>query len=129
MIEALKKQVLLSHLWIFLILNHLFQGLHEMFNPPTLNELLTGTFNGTVITEELMLIGGFMSEFLILPVLLSRILKRTYNRMFNLIFAPINLILLLLNGVRDLDDIFFLTIQALTLLVIFVIVFRWKKEQ
>ena len=73
----LQKQMLtmetkakLSTLWIFYLLNTIFRDIHEFIEPGLIEKVMTGTFNGTQITENLLLLGGFMAEVPIAMVLL-----------------------------------------------------------
>lgn len=127
MIESINKNILLSQLWLFMLLNMIFRDIHEIFYPPTIKELMGGTFNGQEIPEFLMLIGGFMVLLPISMVLISRILKRGINRWFNLIIAPFSLIAILVNGVRDMDDILFVIVKSITLIIIYVVALKWKE--
>lgn len=127
MIESINKNILLSQLWLFMLLNMIFRDIHEIFYPPTIKELMGGTFNGQEIPEFLMLIGGFMVLLPISMVLISRILKRGINRWFNLIIAPFSLIAILVNGVRDMDDILFVIVKSITLIIIYIVALKWKQ--
>jgi len=128
MIDSINKQILLSQLWLFMLLNMVFRDIHEFFSPGTIQEAMTGVFNGVEITESLMLIGGFMVEIPILMVLVSRLLKRKTNRWLNLILAPLNAVMIIQNGVRDMDDIFFVILKVIALTSIFIIALRWKED-
>lgn len=129
MIESINKHILLSQLWLFILLNMIFRDIHEIFYPPTIQELMGGTFNGQEIPEWLMLIGGFMVLLPINMVFISRVVKRVYSRRFNLIIAPFSLISILMNGTRDMDDVLFVVVKSITLISIFVIALKWKESK
>ena len=129
MIESINKNILLSQLWLFMLLNMIFRDIHEIFFPPTIQELMGGTFNGQEIPEALMLIGGFMVLLPISMVLLSRILKRSINRRINFVIVPFSLIAILANGVRDMDDVLFVIVKSITLIAIFIIAYKWKVDE
>ena len=57
------KKILLSTLWIFVLFNMLFRDIHEIPTREFLEQAITGTMNGVVITDELLLIGGIMMSF------------------------------------------------------------------
>lgn len=76
----LQKQILimetkakLSTLWIFFLLNTIFRDIHEFIEPGFIEKAMTGTFNGTQITEHLLLLGGFVAQVPISMVLSSSI--------------------------------------------------------
>ncbi|MDJ0800801.1 MAG: DUF6326 family protein [Calothrix sp. MO_167.B12] len=120
-------KALLSTLWIFVLFNMIFRDLHEFGRPGFLEEIMTGTVNGVQITEELMLIGGIMAEIPISMVLLSRVLKYRFNRWANMITGAITIVLVIQNRPADLDDIFFATIEIVSLLFIVWCAWKWRK--
>ena len=77
----------------------------------------------------LMLVGGIMIELPILMVLLARVLPYIPNRWANIVLAPLTIVMTLQNGVRDLDDIFFVTVQVVVLLGIVWLAWRWRKAE
>lgn len=65
----LQKQMLtmamkakLSTLWMFYLFNTIFRDIHEFIEPGFIEQVMTGTFNGIQITENLLLFGGFVAE-------------------------------------------------------------------
>lgn len=123
--KKIKPQTLLSTLWLFILLNMVFRDLHQLGKKSFLEEIMTGVVNGVEITAELMLIGGFLAEIPILMVLLSRILSNKVNKWANII-ASIITMLVLFSGLAsaDMDDVFFMIIEAAAFVVI--IVTAWK---
>lgn len=123
--KNINSQTLLSTLWVFILLNMIFRDLHQFGHAGFLEEMISGVVNGVVITEELMLFGGFLAEIPILMVLLSRILSDKANKWAN-ITASILTMLVLLSALpsADMDDIFFLIAE----LTAFVIIIRtaWR---
>ncbi|AFY55373.1 hypothetical protein Riv7116_2876 [Rivularia sp. PCC 7116] len=120
-------KALLSTLWIFVLFNMIFRDLHEFGRPGFLEEIMTGIVNGVQITEGLMLIGGIMAEIPISMVLLSRVLKYKINRWANIIAGAITIAIIIQNGVGDLDDMFFATIEIVSLSVIVWCAWKWHK--
>ena len=117
--HRIKPQTLLSTLWIFVLLNMIFRDLHQFGNKGFLEEMMSGTVNGVEITEQLMLVGGFLAEIPILMVLLSRLLNDKINKWSNILASLITMSVLLM-GIpsADLDDIFFLTIEVIAFIAI-----------
>ncbi len=129
----LQKQMLtmetkakLSTLWIFYLLNTIFRDIHEFVEPGFIEEVMTGTFNGTQITEHLLLLGGFMAEVPIAMVLLSRLLPYGANRWANIIAAVISISFEIMNGATDLDDTFHMFIEIAALSFIIWSAWRWR---
>ena len=115
----------LSTLWIFVLFNMLFRDIHELFRPGFLAEMMTGTVNGNVITEEFMLIAGILLEIAIGMVLLSRILNYRFNRWANILAAGFTILFMFANGVNDLDDIWFLSMSLIALTAVIWLAWKW----
>ncbi|MDJ0592265.1 MAG: DUF6326 family protein [Pleurocapsa sp. MO_226.B13] len=120
-------KALLSTLWIFVLFNMIFRDLHEFGRPGFIEEIMTGIVNGVQITEELMLLGGIMAEVPISMVLLSRVLNYRINRWANIFAGTITIAMIINNGVKDLDDIFFTAIEVVALILIVWCAGKWKK--
>ena len=120
-------KALLSTLWIFVLFNMIFRDLHEFGRPGFLEEIMTGIVNGVQITEGLMLLGGIMAEIPISMVLLSRVLKYRINRWANIIAGAITIVIVIQNGPADLDDMFFATIEIVSLSFIIWCAWKWRK--
>ena len=118
-------QTLISTLWIFVLMNIIFRDLHEFGKSGFIEEIMTGTVNGIEITDELMLLGGFLAEIPILMVLLSRLLNDTANKWANIIAGIITLGVFA-TGIPSLDkdDAFHMVIETAAILWIFRI--AWK---
>ena len=126
-IIGMDVKALLSTLWIFVLFNMIFRDLHEFGRPGFLEEIMTGIVNGVQITEELMLLGGIMAEVPISMVLLSRVLNYRINRWANIFAGTITIAMIINNGVKDLDDIFFTAIEVVALILIVWCAGKWKK--
>lgn len=125
MITSLNKQTLLSQLWLFTLLNMIFRDLHQFGKSEFIEEIMTGVVNGIKITEELMLLGGFLIEIPILMVLLSRILNDKANKWANIVAGAItSLVLLSAAPSADMDDVFFMIIEVTAIL--WIIRIAWK---
>ncbi len=123
--QKIKPQTLLSTLWVFILLNMVFRDLHQLGKQGFIEEIMTGVVNGVEITDELMLIGGFLAEIPILMVLLSRILNNKVNKWANIAASVITMIVLS-SGIAsaDMDDVFFMIIELAAFLAIIAI--SWK---
>ena len=121
----INKKALLSTLWIFVLLNIILRDLHEFFRVGMVEEIITGT----PVSEQVMLIGGIMMEIPILMVLLSRILNYRINRWANIIIGAITIALVIGMGTKDLDDIFFATIEVIALSTIIWLAIKWREPK
>lgn len=127
---TIDKKMLLSTLWIFVLFNKLFRDIHEIPTREFLEQAITGTLNGVVITDELLLIGGIMIELLIVMVLFSRVLPYGLNRWANIIVGILAIVITVTsNTAPDLDDMFFAVIEIVALASIVWFAWRWKKEE
>lgn len=120
----------LSVLWIFILMNLIFRDLHEFASKDFLEEALTGHVNGVKITEGLMLFGGVLAEIPIAMVVLSLVLKKKLNRIFNLISGIIILAFLIFNiQTADTDDFFFLFFEIVASIFILWTAFKWESNK
>lgn len=117
------KKALLSTLWIFVLLNVIFRDLHEFFRAGMIEEIITGT----PVSEQMMLIGGIMMEIPILMVLLSRILDYGINRWANIIIGAVIIALVISMGQKDLDDLFFASVEVIALSAIIWLAVKWRE--
>ncbi|MEO1299500.1 MAG: DUF6326 family protein [Cyanobacteria bacterium J06636_16] len=129
----LQKQMLtmamkakLSTLWMFYLFNTIFRDIHEFIEPGFIEQVMTGTFNGIQITENLLLFSGFVASVPIAMVLLSRLLPYGANRWANIIAAVITLAFEINNGTTDLDDTFHMVIEIAALFFIIWSAWRWR---
>lgn len=116
---------ILSLLWLFAILNVLFRDVHELTTASAAKEILTGFVNGNPVTEQVLFYAAFGVELFLLGFLLSRLLRPSFARWYNLISVPLVLSGMFLVPPSDLDDYFFATVVGCTLVTIFVIALRW----
>ncbi|MBE9101890.1 DUF6326 family protein [Vacuolonema iberomarrocanum] len=125
-ILTLEMKAKLSTLWMFYLFNTIFRDIHEFIEPGFIEKAMTGTFNGTQITEQLLLFGGFVAEVPIAMVLLSRLLPYGTNRWANIIAAVVTLSFEINNGTTDLDDTFHMAIEMAALCFIIWSTWRWR---
>lgn len=122
------RRPLLSTLWIFVLLNVIFRDLHELFRPGLLEQMISGTVNGTPTTETVILMGGVLIEMPLLMVVLSRLLVPKVARVVNGMLGPVVVPLLLSSGIRDLDDAFFAAVGVVALVTIAVLAWTWRPD-
>ena len=118
-----------SSLWIFMLLNVIFADIHGLLKPGFLEEIMTGTVNGTQMTEGLLLLGAIPMEILIAMVLLSRVLRYSVNRWANISVGAIAIAFTIGNGAKDLDDMFFATVEVIAMSLIIWYAWQWPKQE
>jgi len=122
-----RTQTLLSTLWIFIILNMFARDFHELGRPGMLEQVMSGVVDGVIITEGLMLLGGIMWEIFLVMVVLSQVLRYKINRCVNMIVGLIAIAIIVMTNLSpDLDNIFFMVVEIISLVAIIGIAWRWK---
>ena len=79
------KKVLFSTLWVFVTVNYIFCDVFTLFHAPDLNQFLTGHAGGMELTQSFLLTFAIIMEFAMVMIVLSRVLKYSLNRWFNII--------------------------------------------
>ena len=126
--DTINPKLKLSALWLFILLNVIFRDIHQFTMKSHLEMLLTGIYNGTKVTETLMLIGGIVLEIPIAMVLFSLLLKRKYNRIANFVAVVLTIGLFMMEPPSDMDDVFFKVIELIGLIAIIVTAGKWRAD-
>lgn len=126
--DTINPKLKLSALWLFILLNVIFRDIHQFTMKSHLEMLLTGVYNGTKVTETLILIGGIVLEIPIAMVLFSLLLKRKYNRIANFVAVVLIIGLFMMEPPSDMDDIFFKIIELIGLIAIIVTAGKWRAD-
>ena len=121
------ERLKLFALWLFILFNMIFRDIHQMTLKSHLEMLLTGFYNGTEITEEIMLFGAFVVNIPICMLLVSLFTKQHINRKINMIAGSLMPLILLTSPPTDMDDYFHLTIEILALISIVTSSYKWKE--
>ena len=127
--NTVDRRAVLSTLWIFTLFNFLFRDIHELGRPGYLAEIMTGTVNGVLITDELLLLAGIALEIIILMVILARVLPYRVNRWANIIVGVFTIVTIVANGQNDLDDFFFAGVEIITSLIIIWYAWTWRRQE
>ena len=123
-------RLLLSILWVFIILNFFARDIHELGRPGMLEQMMSGTIDGVVITEMLMLLGGIMIEIPILMTVLALLLPHGINRWANIVVGLLTMAMIVTMNLKpDLDNVFFMNIQLIALIAIIGIAWQWRTPQ
>jgi hypothetical protein len=115
--RKLDPHTLLPALWLFILLNIIFRDIHQM--------VLTGSYNGTPITEELMLLGGFFALVPISMVLLSQVLERRWLRPVTAFGVVFTVGPALMAPPTDMDDVLHFSVAFCALAAISWIAWAW----
>ena len=118
--SRINHKVLLSTLWVVILFNMVVRDRHEFLREGYIAEMMS-----IGMPQEEVLLYGFMSQAPILMILLSRILKQKANQWYNTVAAVITSAGLLSTlPSADMDDIFFVIIQNILLLIVMRV--SWK---
>ncbi|WP_147125447.1 DUF6326 family protein [Shimia ponticola] len=123
--RKLDPHTLLSTLWLFILLNIIFRDIHQFVLKSHLEMLLTGYYNGTLITDQLMLMGGFLALVPISMVLMSHILERDWLRPVTAIGVLFTAGPALIAPPTDMDDVLHFLVAFCALTVISWITWKW----
>ena len=123
--RKLDPHTLLSALWLFILLNIIFRDIHQFVLKSHVEMLLTGYYNGTLITDELMLMGGFFALVPISMVLLSLLLEPRWLRPVNTVAVVFTACPALVSPPTDPDDVLHFTVAFVALAAIMRI--TWSK--
>ena len=126
------KKVLLSTLWIFVTLNYIFCDVFTLFYAPDLNQFLKGQVGGIELTQGFLLTFAIIMEFAMVMIVLSRTLKYSLNRWFNIIGGIIFTLIqagTLLDGDFTLHYLFFSIVEISTTLYIIWVAWNWRNSE
>jgi hypothetical protein len=125
----MKREQLLSLLWIFLTVNFIFCDVFTLMYSEELRKILSGKIGEMEITQEFLLTFALIMEIPMLMIILSRVLKRKINRILNVVFGL--LLIIVQAGSLTADDnslhyIFFSIVEISTLIAIVWLAIGWK---
>ncbi|MEL6812788.1 MAG: DUF6326 family protein [Bacteroidota bacterium] len=123
--NKIKKQTLLSTLWVFVLFNMIFRDLHQFLANGYIEKMMSQE-----VSDVMLLLYGFILELPILMVLLSRILNNKVNKWANMMVATVTMLGILSTlPSADLDDIFFGVIKVSALIAILAIAWKLPSHQ
>ena len=125
----MNKQTLLSTLWIFLTVNYIFCDVFTLFYAPDLKQFLTGYAGGMELTQGFLLTFAIVMELAMVMIVLSRVLKYSLNRWFNIVVGTILTVVqagTLLSGDFTMHYFFFSLIEISTTIYISWLAWNWK---
>ncbi|MGD1894942.1 MAG: DUF6326 family protein [Cyclobacteriaceae bacterium] len=125
-------KVLLSTIWIFLTVNFIFCDVFTLMYSEDLQQILNGKAGEIELTQEFLLLFAIIMEISMMMIVLSRLLTYKLNRILNLIFGLILVLVQLGSLLADdnsLHYIFFSIIEVTALLCIVWLAWHWKNNQ
>jgi hypothetical protein len=128
MFKKLDTGHMISALWMFVLLNIIFRDIHQFALKSHLEMLLTGYYDGILITEELMLLGGFLALVPISMTLFSLIMTRKFARPLNFAGVLITAGTFATSPPTDMDDVLHLTVTLIAMAVILWKAWNWPRE-
>ncbi|MEO9777439.1 MAG: DUF6326 family protein [Sedimentitalea sp.] len=124
------QRVFLTVLWIFNVLNFFARDIHELGPPGMPEQMMSGVIGGIKITEALMLLGGAMIEIPILMAVLALALPRRINRWTNACACLLTAAMIIAANLNpDLDNLIFMIIQLIALVIITCVAWCWSEDQ
>jgi len=118
--RKIQPDILLSTLWIVILFNMIVRDLHEFLREGYIEQLMA-----VEMPQVEVLLYGFVAQVPILMILLSRVLGEEANKWSNTIAAVITSLGLLSTLPKaDMDDLFFVVIQNILLLIVLRV--SWK---
>ena len=130
---VMDRNVLLSTLWIFAVLNYLYCDVITLMDADVLKQLLTGTVGGMEMTQGFLLGAGILMEISISMVLLSRVLPYSANRWANIIAGTITTVVqvltLFVGSSPTMYYIFFSIIEIATTALIVWLAWKWSNHE
>ena len=116
-------RAVVSSIWIFVLLNILFRDVHEIVRPGAIEEYMASS-----VSELTFLASGVALTLFISMVVLTRVLPYQSARWTNLTVPLIALLGMFTSAPRDLDDIWFLIVEAIGLLAVIWLAWNWRIE-
>jgi hypothetical protein len=87
-------KIKLSALWVALMFFYLYNDLFSFFKPGTVEELVGGSLEGIVFTQELLFGAALLMALPSIMIFLSLTLKAKLNRMVNIIVGIFHMVVL-----------------------------------
>ncbi|MEM8965654.1 MAG: DUF6326 family protein [Bacteroidota bacterium] len=124
-------KALLSTIWVFLTVNFIFCDVFTLMYLEDLRQILNGKAGDVELTQEFLLSFAIIMEIPMVMILLSRVLSYKLNRILNIAFGVL-LVLVQLGSLfaddNSLHYIFFSIIEVSTLLYIVWLAWHWKNS-
>lgn len=128
-IDRLEKKALLTALWLFVFLNHIFRAIHEIVKAEFLADAMNGIYNGMEVTEGMFLLGGIMIAIPIAMVPMMWVLPLRASRWANVGVASFHGLTVILAGAGDLDDYLHASLELIAVAFIIWQASSWERSR
>jgi hypothetical protein len=118
-----ERRAVVSSLWTFVLFNMLFRDIHEFARPGAIEEFMSMS-----VEQGILLASGVSLTAFISLIVLSRVLPYRAARWANLTVSIVALGAMSINAPNDLDDIWFLAVEAVGLLAIIWLAWTWRPQ-
>jgi hypothetical protein len=120
----------LSTFWIFIMINMAFADIIGFTYPGFMAKLVAGgPIDGIVVTPTLLLVGALLLEIPTAMIILSRLLKKSINRWFNIIAAIITIVYVVGMSTPTVVYWFFCSLEIIASLVIIALTWKWRNPE
>jgi hypothetical protein len=125
----MKRNHLLSTLWIVAVVNYFYCDLLTLMDPHILSQFLTGTVGGMQVSQQFLLASAVFMEISMSMILMSFVLPRKASRVVNVVAASVTTLVqlaTLFTGTPTAYYLFFSVIETGCTVAILVLALRWK---
>ena len=120
----------LSAFWIFIMINMAFADIVGFSYPGFMAKLVAGRpIDGVVVTPTLLMIGALLLEIPTSMIILSRFLKKKFNRLFNIIAAVITIIYVTGMSSPTVVYWFFCSLEIVASVMIIALAWKWRTTE
>ena len=120
----------LSAFWIFIMINMAFADIVGFSYPGFMAKLVAGgPIEGIVVTPTLLMIGALLLEIPTSMIILSRFLKKKFNRLFNIIAAVITIIYVTGMSSPTVVYWFFCSLEIVASVMIIALAWKWRTTE
>jgi hypothetical protein len=124
--KKMSTQETLSTLWIVVMFTMIYADILTFISPGMMKEWMEGNTE-VKFMQPVFLILAILLQIPILMILLSRILNRKINRVFNIMASVITMLFIIGGGSNSLFYYFFASVEITCMLVIISISAKWKQ--
>ena len=123
--DRMDTRLKLSLLWIFLLLNMAYADILSLMDATSpIRKIMAGA----PMPSGGLLAGAIVMETAIIMILLSLVLKRSVNRLVNIVIGLFNIVCIVTGG-HGLYYMFFTSIEVTAILLIIWFAWRWPKSE
>lgn len=124
----LQTREVVSVLWIVVMFSMAFADILSFITPGSLQQMMTGYAGEIKITQSLLFVFAILLEIPIAMIFLSRVLKKSVNRILNIAASLITIAFVIGGGSRTMHYVLLASIETVCMLAIIVMCIRWKEE-